>query len=164
MGYFFYQFIDKFFCRIHLKYKSKEPDFFKTLLSGSVPSFLFPLLIPIFQWVVGRKVGNYNSFSDSELKQLYRRNLQAASDFLGDKEFFGGSEPNLVCLLIFFSFSSYNFQGDFSVFSQLASIYYLNCTNELKSIIEDYPNLRKNMNTIFRKYFADFEIVDHLKE
>ncbi|KAE9550750.1 hypothetical protein FO519_006051 [Halicephalobus sp. NKZ332] len=134
--------------KIQLKFKIKEYEFVKLLLSSIVPGILIPLVVPVIQLVFGRKLGGYGTFSEAELKQLYRRNLQAATDVLGDKKFLGGNEPNL---------------GDCSVFGQLASLYYLSCPNDLKCIIDEFPSLKKLMNTIIREYFADFDVSNHLK-
>uniref|UniRef100_A0AC34PV14 GST C-terminal domain-containing protein n=1 Tax=Panagrolaimus sp. JU765 TaxID=591449 RepID=A0AC34PV14_9BILA len=134
--------------RIHLIYKGRENSFLKILLQG-VPSFAFPLLFPVARYFISRRSGGYGAFTDSELKQIYRKDLQAANDFLGDKKFFGGDKLILA---------------DFAVFGQLVSFYYLPCQTDLHSIIDEFPALKKHMASIIREYFSDFDVVKKLKE
>ncbi|KAE9548727.1 hypothetical protein FO519_008064 [Halicephalobus sp. NKZ332] len=135
--------------QIHIKFKQKEPEFLKTMLAGIIPGFLIPIFIPIAQWIMYRKLKGYAAFSESELKQLYRRNLQAASDILGERKFFGGDETNLA---------------DCSVFAHLVNVYYFPCPNDLKLVIDEFPNLKRLINTIVRDYFSDCDVVNHLKD
>jgi len=134
--------------QIQGKFKSKEDEFLKLLLGHLIPGFLVPLAIPIARIMMSKRLRGYGGFSEAELKQLYRKNLQAISDLIGDKKYLGGDTPNL---------------GDFSVFSQIATMYYLPCHNDLNSIVDEYPNVKKVMNAIIREYFADFDVANNLK-
>ena len=71
----------------------KDPE--KTL-ADMLPAFLVPSRTPSMKERIRMKISSYNSLSETEVKQLYRRDLQAVSDILGDKKFFGGNTPNLV--------------------------------------------------------------------
>ncbi|KAE9548726.1 hypothetical protein FO519_008063 [Halicephalobus sp. NKZ332] len=135
--------------KIQIRFKEKEPEFRRLLLVDNVPKILFPVLLPYIGRVLRKRLGEYSSFSEFELKQIYRKDLQAASDLLGDKKFFGGNKPNLA---------------DCSVFGQLASLYYLPFPSDLNSVIDEYPSLRRLLNTIIREYYPDLGVANRLVE
>lgn len=72
----------------------------KLIISEFVPEIFAPLFAPIIRCRMRSKIGSYGAYSEAEAKQLYRKDLQAASDLLGDKKFFGGDEANLVSLFL----------------------------------------------------------------
>uniref|UniRef100_A0AC34GQJ4 Glutathione S-transferase n=1 Tax=Panagrolaimus sp. ES5 TaxID=591445 RepID=A0AC34GQJ4_9BILA len=137
--------------RIQMKYKIQSEDVVRIMLTD-LPDFLIPLIHPIIRIFIGRRISasGYGAHSDEELLQMYRRDLQAAVDILGDNKFFGGDK--LV-------------MADCVVYGQLASLYLLPSDTLVHEVIrKEFPKLGKYVEDVTLEYYSDFPCAKKLTQ
>ena len=129
--------------RIQMKYKVRAEEIVRIMLTD-LPDFLIPLIHPIIKLVIAWRLSwsGYGAHSDEELLQMYRRDLQATVDILGDNKYFGGDK--LV-------------MADCVVYGQLASIYLLPAETLVHEMIrKEFPILGKYVENVTTQFYADY--------
>jgi glutathione S-transferase len=137
--------------RIQMKYKIQSEEIVGIMLAD-LPDFLIPLIHPIIRLFFSRRLSasGYGAHNDEELLQMYRRDLQATVDILGDNKFFGGDK--LV-------------MADCVVYGQIASIYLLPAETLVHEIIrKEFPQLGTYVENVTTQYFTDFPCAKKLMQ
>ncbi len=116
----------------------------KDMFFGSLP-FVLKAIVPgiarkgVIKGLKGHGIGRH---SEAEITEICAHDLQALSDFLGDKEFFFGDKPS--CL-------------DAAAFGHLAQLMLVDdFTGPVFDKAKGYKNLVDYTNRISKKYFPEF--------
>jgi len=116
----------------------------KDMFFGSLPFILKPIVPGIARKGVikGLKGHGIGRHSEAEITEICACDLQALSDFLGDKEYFFGDQPS--CL-------------DAAAFGHLAQMILVDdFTGPVFDKAKSYKNLVDYTNRISKKYFPEF--------
>lgn len=111
--------------------------------SINVPKLAFKLMFPAVQKRVRKQLQGHG-IGRHTTKQIYlfaQENLQALSDFLGDKPFFFGEEPTLL---------------DHSAYSHVASLVHLPFDSLLKDAMYTQKNLIQHYERMMQRFFPEF--------